>query len=114
MKAKVASWQKFFTSNDNSEAWGFVYQQQAEKLRVERVISTLRQGEFSTNTTEEPASYLLDVHVPDDREYKDTETQKVVRNNAQIAPDTADAPLVTEREIVQFRLLKITKRLDLT
>jgi len=65
------------------------------------VRCTVRRGEFSTNTIEETASYLLDVHVPDDRENEDTKTQKVVMENSQIALDTADAPFVTEQEIVR-------------
>jgi alkylated DNA nucleotide flippase Atl1 len=100
-KAKLASWRKFVTSYGNSEAWGFVYKQQAEKLRVEGVLGTLRRGEYSTNTIEEIASYLLDVYIPNDRENEDTVDQKIVRENAQIAPETVNAPLFTEQEVAK-------------
>jgi len=41
-RAKRANWRKFVTSHGNAEAWG--YRQQADKLRVEKVLNTLRQG----------------------------------------------------------------------
>lgn len=100
-KAKLVSWRKFVTSYGNSEAWGYVYKQQAEKLRVERVLSTLRRGDYSTKTVEETASYLLDVHVPDDRVIEDSENQRIVRERANILPDTADAPFFTEQEVAK-------------
>lgn len=109
-RAKVASWQKFVTSHGNSEAWGYVYKQQAEKLRVRGVLNTLRRGECSTSTIEETASYLLDVHVPDDRENEDNREQKLVRDVARVAPNTDDAPFFTELEVVQLaKTLKSNK-----
>ena len=100
-RVKLASWQKFVSSHGNSEAWGYVYKQQANKLRVERVLNTLRRGEYSTNTVEETASYLMDVHIPDDRESEDTTQQRIVRENAHVAPNTAEAPFFTEHEMVR-------------
>nr|XP_012215484.1 PREDICTED: uncharacterized protein LOC105667926 [Linepithema humile] len=100
-KAKLASWRKFVTWHGNSEAWSYVYKQEAEKFRVERVVNTLRQSEYSTNTVEETASYLLNVHVSNDRKNEDTDSQSKVRENAQVAPNTADAPIFTEREVVE-------------
>lgn len=98
-KAKLTSWRKFVTSNGNLEPWGFVYKQQACKLRVEGVLSTLRCGEYSTKTLEETASYLLDAHIPDDREIEDTPEQREIRINSKVSPDTADAPSFTALEI---------------
>ncbi|KAL6418735.1 hypothetical protein ACFW04_011829 [Cataglyphis niger] len=98
-KAKLASWRKFVTSHGNSEPWGFVYKHQAEKLRVEGVLSTLRCGEYSTKTLEETAGYLLDAHTPDDRENEDTLEQREIRLSSRISPDTADALFFTATEI---------------
>lgn len=109
-KAKKVSWQKFVTSHGNAEAWGIIYQQQADKLRVERVLSTLRRGEYSTFTLEETASYFLDTHVPDDREDEDNAEQKAVRENSEVSPETDDAPFFTEQEVIQaVRLFKNNK-----
>jgi F420-dependent methylenetetrahydromethanopterin dehydrogenase len=65
------------------------------------VLGTLRRSEYSTNTVEETTSYLLDVYVPDDRENKDTIEQRVVRESAQVAPETANAPLFTEQKVTK-------------
>lgn len=100
-KTKKASWQEFVTSHGNAEAWGIVYKQQADKLRVDKVLSTLRRGEYSTVTLEETASYLLETHVPDDRENEDSDEQKLVRENSKIPPETDDAPFFTEQEVIQ-------------
>ncbi|KMQ90177.1 reverse transcriptase [Lasius niger] len=100
-KAKLVSWRNYVTSYGNSEPWGFVYKQQAEKLRVERVLSTLRRGKISTMSLEETASYLLEVHVPNDQISEDTPQQSALRENALTAPDTADAPLFLEAEVAR-------------
>jgi len=100
-RAKLVSWRKFVTSRGNAEAWGYVYRQQADKLRVEKVLNTLRQGDRFTNTVEETASYLLDIHVPEDRECDDSAEQRVIRENSRIAPETIDTPLFTELELVR-------------
>lgn len=99
-KTKVASWRAFVTRTGNKQPWGFVYQQQADKLKVGKVLSSLRQGEYSTLTLEETAKCLLDAHIPDDRVDEDTPEQRLVRKSARVAPDTADAPFFTEVEVV--------------
>lgn len=98
-KAKNKSWQKFVTEYGNKEPWGFVYQQQAEKLRVEKVLSTLKTRNHSTKTAEETAVSLLEVHIPDDQVEEDTPEQGRIRINARTALDTAEAQPFTEQEI---------------
>jgi len=99
----------------NAEAEGYVYRQQADKLRVEKMLNTLRQGYRFTNTIEETASFLLDTHVPEDREYDDSVEQRVIRDNSRIAPDTTDTPLFTEQELIgAIRTFKKTRPWDLT
>jgi len=100
-RAKRASWREFVTSCGNAETWGYVYRQQADKLRVEKVLNTLRQGDRFTNTVEETAGFLLDTHVPEDRECEDSVEQRLIRDRSGIAPDTEDAPLFTEQELVR-------------
>jgi len=109
-KAKLTSWRNFVTSNGNLEPWGFVYKQQSCKLQIEGVLSTHRCGEYSTKTLEETASYLLDAHIPDDREIEDTPEQREVRINSKVSPDTADAPSFTASEMaVAVRTFKNNK-----
>ena len=48
---------------------GFVYKQQANKLKIEKVISTLRRGEHMTKTIEETA------HIPNNLSHEDTQKQ---------------------------------------
>jgi len=100
-RAKRASWRKFVTSCGNAEAWGYVYRQQADKLRVEKVLNTLRQGDRFTNTVEGTAGFLLDTHIPEDRECDDSVEQRSIRDRSQIAPETTDAPLFTEQELAR-------------
>jgi len=50
---------------------------------------------------EETAKFLLDVHVPEDRECEDSVEQRVIRENSRTAPVTIDAPLFTEEEIIR-------------
>jgi len=38
---KLVSWKKFVILHGNAEAWSYVYKQQADKLRVEKVLNTL-------------------------------------------------------------------------
>ncbi|XP_032682486.1 uncharacterized protein LOC116849454 [Odontomachus brunneus] len=72
-----------------------------QNLRVDEVLSSLRRDDgSSTNTLEETARRLLEVHVPDDRENEDTLRQREIRGSALIVPDDDDAPLFTEVEIV--------------
>lgn len=98
-RTKLESWRNFVSSYGNAEPWGFVYKHQNDKLRVERVLSTLRRADGFTRTMEETASYLLDVHIPDDREENDTPQQRVVRENSAGAPDTPDDPDFTIDEL---------------
>lgn len=69
-EAKLRSWQRFVTSLGNKEPWSFVYRQQADKLRVKKVINTLRKREYFTKTVEKTARCLLNVHIPDNQEIK--------------------------------------------
>jgi len=41
---------------------GFVYKQQANKLKIEKVISTLRRGEHMTKTIEETAQCWIHIY----------------------------------------------------
>jgi len=89
---------------------GYVYKQQADKLRVEKVLNTLRQGEIFntvTNTVKETAKCLLDVHVPEDRKCDHSVEQRIIREISRIAPETIDALLFTEEEII--RIVRIFK-----
>ena len=72
-RTKYESWQKFVTECGNEKPWGFVYKQQADKLKVEKVISTLRKGEHLTKTVKETAQWLLDTHIPNDLRHEDTQ-----------------------------------------
>lgn len=101
-RTKIQSWRKFVASQGDSDPWGFVYKQQAGKLRVGRVLSTLRRGDSFTGTARQTAACLLEAHVPDDREEEDTPEQRVIRENARVTPETTDAPLFTEREVLQM------------
>lgn len=73
-----------------------MYQQQAEKLRVEKVLSTLKIGNHSTKTAEETAASLLKVHIPNDQVEDDTPEQRRIRIDVKIALDTAEALPFTE------------------
>lgn len=109
-KTRLESWQKFVTKVGNSEPWGFVYKHQAKKLRVDQVLSTLRDGNSSTTNLEETARRLLDVHVPNDREEEDTPEQRVIRESARIEPDCPDAQFFTGVEVsAAVRALKNKK-----
>lgn len=98
-KAKRESWRKFVTSHGNSERWGFVYKHQADKLRVEKVLSTIRLDGVSTMDMRQTASGLLNTHVPDDREEEDSPWHVRQREKAQTPPDTEDAEVFTEFEV---------------
>lgn len=98
-RTKLESWRNFVSSYGNTEPWGFVYKQQANKLRVQKVLSTIRQGEGHTSNMEETASCLLDVHIPDDRVEDDTPQQREVREGSVGAPDTPDDPQFTIDEL---------------
>ncbi|XP_014469483.1 PREDICTED: uncharacterized protein LOC106741720 [Dinoponera quadriceps] len=80
-KAKLECWQKFVTDQGKSKTWGFVYKPKANKVWVDKVLSTLSGGNSSTVTTEETAARLLDVHVPDDGENEDTLQQREIRDS---------------------------------
>lgn len=101
-RCKVASWRDFVSKFGNEEPWGLVYKIQTDKLTVGKVLSTLRQGECSTMSLEETAKCFLDVHVPDDREAEDSLEQREIRNSARFAPDTVDAPIITEKEVADI------------
>lgn len=47
-KTKIVSWRNFVTTAGNENPWGYVYRQQAEKIRVAQVLSTLRVGTSKT------------------------------------------------------------------
>ena len=51
---------------------------------------------MSLSTT---ASLLLNVHVPDDREWEDTPEQRQIRKGALSAPDNEDTVQFTERKV---------------
>ena len=89
-RTKYESWQKFVTECGNEKPWGFVYKQQADKLKIEKVISTLRRGEHLIKTVEETAQWLLDMHIPNDLYHEDTQKQDEIRNLAKITPDTVN------------------------
>lgn len=55
----------------------------------------------STISIEKTASYLLDVHVPNDRIAEDTQRQSTLREDVLVAPDTADASFFTEVEMIK-------------
>jgi len=113
-KTKLVSWQNFVTLNDNLEPWDFVYKQQVCKLQIEGMLSTLWCGEYSTETLGEAASYLLDAHIPDDREIEDTPEQHEVRLSSKVSSDTVDALSFTASEMaVVVRTFKNNKALDL-
>lgn len=99
-KQKIDSWRKFVTKHGNEDPWGIVYRLQADKLRLGKVLSTLRKGEHSSLSLEETAKRFLDVHIPDDRVEDDTPEQQVIRAGAGIAPNTDDAPLISEAEVI--------------
>lgn len=98
-KAKRDSWKDFVTSYGNKEPWGFVYKHQADKLHVEKVLSTIRRGEETTLSMRESARGLLDTHVPDDRVEEDSLWHSVVRQRAREPFDTEDAGVFTEAEM---------------
>ncbi|XP_011135133.2 uncharacterized protein LOC105180640 [Harpegnathos saltator] len=85
----------------NSEPWGFVYKHAAQKLRVDKILSSLRTENSSTATLEETAGRLLEVHVPEDRKNENTPEQRGIRESVRIVPDTNDAPFFKEAEIVE-------------
>ena len=70
--AKRESGRNSVTSHGNKEPWGFVYKHPANKLWIERVISTLRNDRIFRRDIRETFSFLLDTHVPDDRVEDDT------------------------------------------
>jgi len=82
----------------NEKSWGFIYKQQANKLKIEKVRSTLRRGEHLTKTAEETAQCLLDTHIPNDLSYEDTQEQDEIRSFARIASNMADTPFFTGKE----------------
>lgn len=98
-RTKRASWRNFVTTHGNSETWGFVYKQQANKLRVERVLGALQRGNGFTLDLGETASRLLNAHVPDDRECEDTPQQRETRERARVEPITPDDLPFTQTEV---------------
>jgi len=96
-RTKYESWQKFVTECGNEKPWGFIYKQQANKLKIKKVISTLKRGEPLTKTIKETAQ-LLDTHILNDLSYEDTQKQGEIRNPARIASDMVDAPFFTGKE----------------
>lgn len=109
-RTKLESWRSFVTSHGNAKPWGYVYKQQADKLRVEKVLSTIRRNDGFTMDMRETASCLLDTHVPDDQEHNDTPQQRELRESAFIAPETPDDPLFTRAELaVAVKSLKNDK-----
>ncbi|XP_014472135.1 PREDICTED: uncharacterized protein LOC106743113 [Dinoponera quadriceps] len=98
-KARLGTWRKFVTEQGNPKPWGLVYKHQANKLRVDKVLSILRGGKSSIATLEETAAHPLVVQLPDDRENEDTLQQREVRDSAHHVLDTANDPLFTGAEI---------------
>ena len=97
--AKRESWRNFITSHGNKEPWGFVSKHSANKLKIERVISTLRRdGNFTLNI-QETANYLLDTHVPEDEIEDDTPGQREIRKGARRLHEAPDAPKITDEEV---------------
>lgn len=103
-RARRVSWREFVSCHGNSGPWGYVYKQKSSKLRIERVLNTLRRGDRFTQTMEETAQALLDVHVPDDRVEDDTPAQTKIRQGARLAPDTDDTHPFTEMEVVRVAI----------
>jgi len=109
-RTKLKSWRQFVILHGNTEALGYVYKQQTDKLRVKKVLNTLRQDGNFTNIEEETAKCLLDVHVPEDRKCNHSVEQRVIRENSRIAPETINAPLFTEEEIIRtFKIVRTFK-----
>ncbi|XP_046830236.1 uncharacterized protein LOC124429244 [Vespa crabro] len=106
-RAKLESWRKFVTKQGNAEPWGYIYKQQAGKLRVEKVINTLKREGGKTMDVRDTARVLLDTHVPDDCESEDMNQQRAVRNTSKDAPETADAPPFTMEKVT--RVIKSLK-----
>lgn len=96
---KIESWQSFVTRQGNEKPWGFVYYQQTEKLRMEKVISTPRSGAYSTSSVEETAKYLINIRIPDDREEEDTLEQREIRYRSLEVSNTADASFFSASEV---------------
>lgn len=100
-KAKRESWKDFVTSYGNEEPWGFVYKHQADKLHIEKVLSTIRFGEDCTMDIQQTASALLDTHVPDDREDEDTDWHRSQRRKVPNIPDNPNAEEFNEVDLVE-------------
>lgn len=98
-KTKLDSWREFVSTVGNAKPWGIVYKQQADKLRVEKVISTIEIRGVNTLDRKGTAEGLLDVHVPDDRAEQDSPEQRDVRGRALLELPTEDAPEFTEVEV---------------
>ena len=88
---------KSLSQNVAMKSHGALYKQQANKLKIKKVISTLKRGEPLTKTIKETAQ-LLDTHILNDLSYEDTQKQGEIRNPARIASDMVDAPFFTGKE----------------
>jgi len=86
---------KSLSQNVVMKSHGALYINSKHKLKIEKVISTLRRGEHMTKTIEETAQCLLDIHIPNDLSHEDMQEQGVIRN---LAPDT-DAQSFTGKEM---------------
>ncbi|KYN28328.1 hypothetical protein ALC57_02253 [Trachymyrmex cornetzi] len=95
-RTKYESWKNFVTECGNEKPWGFVYKQQANKLRTEKVISTLRRGANFTKTAKETAQWLLDTHVPEDLSHEDTQNQGEARKPGKNSARNARFPILYE------------------
>jgi len=98
MRTKYESWKKFVTECGNTKPWGFVYKQQTNKLKIEKVIrvNTLRRGEHMTKRKRHNVCWI---HIPNDLSHEDTQEQGVIKSLARIASDAIDAPFFTGKEM---------------
>lgn len=100
--AKRKSWQDYVTTEGNDQPWGLAYKLKAGKLKIEKVLSALREGNNYTCSLTETASRLLRVHSPLDDPSTDSAEQRETRSRARIPPDTEDADLITTSEVIEM------------
>ncbi|KAI4472524.1 hypothetical protein M0802_016736 [Mischocyttarus mexicanus] len=98
-KEKQRSWEKFSTEAGNKEPWSIVYKIQAQKLKVDSVLETLKENGNQTINLGDTVKVLLHGMIPDDKVENETEWQQSVRNFVQEPPNVEDTPKFQELEI---------------
>ncbi|KAI4473630.1 hypothetical protein M0802_016019 [Mischocyttarus mexicanus] len=98
-KEKQRSWEKFSTEAGNKEPWSIVYKIQAQKLKVDSVVETLKDNGNQTINLSDTMKILLHGMIPDDNVKNETEWQQSVRNFIQEPPNVEDTPKFQELEI---------------